>query len=598
MTKLILIFSVGFSLSASAQNACSSYMNSVSKGTAAQKLAQFIDFDWNYLLKESPEWSTYVGRREYNSLWTDISITSIERRKKEDICRLEALKKIHRLQLKGNDLINYDLLFDKAKLAVLGNAFPSEFLVIDHLSGLQSEVPETLSAMPKANRQDAEAMLSRLEKIPSLVKQTEELLKEGLKRGITPVRMFLTKVPPQLEALANPKIEDSPLFKPFLEFDGSLSEPEKKEIQNRAREIIQTSVNPSLIALRDFLIKEYIPKARETISMRDLPNGADWYAYSVRSHTTTDMTPAQIHDLGLKEVTRINLEMTKVREGLNFKGDVDAFNKFLLSDKRFYFTDKEALLTSYRDIAKKIDPTLPKLFKVLPRLTYGVQEMPEYKAKAFATAYYQPGSMHNGQAGYFVANTYDLKSRPKWAMEALALHEAVPGHHLQISLAQEMPNLPDFRKYDGYTAFVEGWGLYAESLGGELGFYKDPYSRYGQLTYEMWRAVRLVVDTGIHFHGWSRDKAIEYMMSQIPKTRQECEVEIDRYITWPGQALAYKVGQLKISELRNRAQAELGERFDIREFHEQVLKNGAIPLDVLDKAVTAWITAEKKKLTK
>jgi uncharacterized protein (DUF885 family) len=286
--------------------------------------------------------------------------------------------------------------------------------------------------------------------------------------------------------------------------------------------------------------------------------------------------------------------MKKIRDQVKFKGDGIAFNKFLLTDKQFYYTDKEALLTGYRDIAKRADAELTREFKTLPRLPYGVREMPEYKAKDAPTAYYIGGSIEAGRAGYFEANTYDLKARPKWGMEALTLHEAAPGHHLQIAIAQELKDMPEFRKHMHYTAFVEGWALYAESLGETMGFYKDPYSKYGQLTYEMWRAVRLVVDTGMHQFGWSRDKAIDYMMANLPKSRLETEVEIDRYITWPGQALAYKIGELKIRELRKRASAALGEDFDKREFHDEVLKNGALPLDVLDKSIEAWISKRKK----
>jgi len=599
--KYLIILCLYFSASAWAApqtNACSAFQKTTSAGTATQKLQRFIQFNWKYLMNEYPEWATYVGLKEGNDRWTDISLEAIARRKNEDKCRLNALKKINRSQLKGADLVNYDLLLSRAQLEVEGLPFPAEFLALSHLSGVQMGVADMLSSMPAANKKDVENMLGRLEKVPMMVQQTEVLLREGLKRKITPVKMFLGKVPAQFEKVLTAKVEDSPLYRPFSELRGSFSEEEKVALQKRARELIQNTVNPSMAKLRDFVVKEYIPGARESTSWKDMPDGPAWYAHLVKHYTTTAMTPEELHQLGLKEVERLNTDMNKIREQVKFKGDMKAFNKFLLTDKRFYFTDKEALLASYRDIAKRIDPELPKLFKTLPRLTYGVREMPEYKAKDAPAAYYMGGSLEAGRAGFFEANTYDLKSRPKWGMEALTIHEAVPGHHFQIAIAQEIQGLPEFRKHGGYTAFVEGWALYAESLGDEMGFYKDPYSKYGQLSYEMWRAVRLVVDTGIHHLGWDRQKAIDYMMAQMPKSQMETEVEIDRYITWPGQALAYKVGQLKFRELRNDAQAALGEQFDVREFHDEVLRHGALPMDVLETTVNAWIAAQKTKTAK
>jgi uncharacterized protein (DUF885 family) len=327
--------------------------------------------------------------------------------------------------------------------------------------------------------------------------------------------------------------------------------------------------------------------------MKDLPNGAAWYAFRVKEETTTNLTPDQLHELGLKEVARISGEMSKLREELKFKGDSKAFNKFLLTDKRFFYTDSTQLLMGFRDIAKRIDPELPHLFKTLPRLTYGVREMPPYKSAAAPAAYYEGGSLEAGRPGYFEANTSDLPGRPKWGMEALTLHETVPGHHLQISIAQELKGLPEFRKQGSYTAYVEGWGLYAEGLGNELGLYKDAYSKYGQLSYEMWRAIRLVVDTGMHAKGWTRQQALDYFADTMPKSATETANEVDRYITWPGQALAYKVGQLKFKELRERAQIALGDKFDVREFHDELLRHGSLPMDVLESAVNEWIDTQK-----
>ena len=327
--------------------------------------------------------------------------------------------------------------------------------------------------------------------------------------------------------------------------------------------------------------------------MTDMPDGQDWYAFRVRQMTTTDMTPQEIHDLGLSEVARIRAQMDRVIEESGFEGSFEDFTEFLRTDAQFYFDQPEELLAAYRDISKRADPELVKLFGKLPRLPYGVVPVPSYAEKSQTTAYYQQGSLEAGRPGNFYANTYDLKTRPKWEMEALTLHEAVPGHHLQISIAQELEDLPWFRRFGGETAFVEGWGLYSESLGEEMGFYKDPYSKFGQLTYEIWRAIRLVVDTGMHALGWTRQEAIDFFKANTGKTEHDIVVEVDRYIVWPGQALAYKIGELKIKELRAMAKDELGDAFDIRAFHDQVLGNGALPLRVLETHIKEWVASQK-----
>jgi uncharacterized protein (DUF885 family) len=320
-----------------------------------------------------------------------------------------------------------------------------------------------------------------------------------------------------------------------------------------------------------------------------LPDGEAWYRNNVALRTTTDLTPQQIHDIGLSEVKRIRAEMDVVIESSGFDGSFEQFLNFLRTDPQFYHTTADGLMREYRDIAKRADPELTRLFGVLPRTPYGVIEVPDYAAKSTTTAYYQRGSLKAGRPGYYFANTYALDTRPRWEMEALSLHEAVPGHHLQISIQQELEGLPWFRQNPSYTAFVEGWGLYSESLGEEMGFYKDPYSKFGQLTYEMWRAIRLVVDTGMHYLGWSRQRAIDFFKENAGKSEHDIVVEIDRYIVWPGQALAYKIGELKIKELRAYAEQELGDQFDIRAFHDEVLGKGAVPLSVLDANVRAWV---------
>jgi uncharacterized protein (DUF885 family) len=346
-------------------------------------------------------------------------------------------------------------------------------------------------------------------------------------------------------------------------------------------------VRPAFARLHDFLVNTYVPACRTTIGADALPKGADLYAYNVRWHTTTTKTPKEIHDIGLAEVRRIRTQMDEVIKTVGFTGGFDDFKKFLRTDPAFYYADADALVTGYREIAKRADPELARLFGKLPRTPYGVERVPDAAAPSQTTAYYEPGALAAGRPGNMYANTYKLEARPKWEMEALTLHEAVPGHHLQIALAQELEGLPEFRKNTSYTAFVEGWALYAESLGEEMGFYQDPYSRFGQLTYEMWRAVRLVVDTGLHSMGWTRQQAIDFFAANAAKTLQDITVEVDRYIVWPGQAVGYKMGQLKIRDLRAESEKRLGPKFNLRAFHDLVLSQGAVPLDVLERLVVS-----------
>ncbi len=580
-----------------AASACGLFMKSVASGTAPQKLQRFLDAQWKYLMLEFPESATYVGYPGQDHRWTDRSLSAFSRRKIETHCQLQELQKISRNRLKKEDQLTLDLAVRDLKLSIENDAFDGNYLVLDHMNGLQLDLPDLISSMPKANVKNIENMIARLETLPVLEEQLEVLLREGLKRKVTPVRSFLQKVPGQFDAVLTSKIQDSPIYKAFEDLSALLPEDQTR-LRMRALEVIEARAYPALKKLRAFLTTEYIPNARESISWSEMPNGPKWYAYLVKSHTTVNLSPEELHQLGLSEVARLTQQMNKVLQSVHFKGDLKAFNQYLLKDSRFYFKDPADLLMAYRDIAKRIDPELTKLFKRLPRLPYGVREMASYKAAAAPTAYYQPGSLNAGRAGYFEANTYDLKARPTWAMEALTLHEAVPGHHLQISLAQEIEGLPEFRKNGGTTAFIEGWALYAESLGERMGFYQDPYSKYGQLSYELWRAVRLVVDTGMHAKGWSRAQALQYFMDLMPKSALESEVEIDRYITWPGQALAYKVGQLKFLELRQKAQAALGDAFDIRLFHDEVLCHGALPMETLESLFNEWLAAQKKESSK
>ena len=565
-----------------------------SKGqqTESERLHALFRAYWTYNLDEYPELSTYTGDPGRNHRWTDHSLEAYERRSREMEIPARVLATIDRAALSAADQVHYDLFRRNVEESLEGRRFKGEYMPVTQMGGVQQNVAQTLMLMPYFQPSDFENALVRLEAVPTLVEQTIALLEKGLETGITPPRVTLRDVPDQIR---NQIVDDpltSALLRPFLTFPPTVDAPAPERLRTAAVRAYTGRVAPAYRRLLDYVETRYLPRTRETIAARDLPDGEAWYAFSVRQMTTTRLTAQEIHDIGLREVKRIRGEMEAVMDRTDFDGTFQQFVGFLRTDERFFFDHAEDLLVAYRDICKRVDPELPRLFATLPRLPYGVVPVPSYAEKSQTTAYYEPGSPAAGRPGRFFANTYDLRARPRWEMEALALHEAVPGHHLQIALAQELPDMPDFRRHGFYTAYIEGWGLYAESLGPEMGFYEDPYAKFGQLTYEIWRAIRLVVDTGMHALGWSRQQAIDYFSDNAGKAEHDIVVEVDRYIVWPAQALAYKIGELKIKELRARASAALGARFDLRLFHDEVLGAGALPLDVLEARVDAWVARQ------
>ena len=508
---------------------------------------------------------------------------------------MAVIASIDRASLSASDQLNYDLFRRGAENAIAGARFPDELLAISQQGGPQL-LPQSLELNPNATVADYEAILSRIDSLPSRIEQSIALLQKGLAAKVTSPRITLRDVPDQVKSLITADAMKSPVLVMFTRFPSDIAPADRQRLTAAAVKSYTERVRPAYEKLLAFLTSTYIPGARETVGMSALPDGAAWYAYNVRVETTTDRTPEEIHAIGLAEVKRIRGEEDSVMKAIGYKGSFAEFSNFLRTDPRFFFTDSADLVRAYRDIVKRIDPELIHLFGHLPRLPYGVTTIPSYSAKSATTAYYQPGSYEAGRPGYYYVNTYALNTRPKWEMEALSSHEAVPGHHLQISIAQELTDLPEFRRHGSYTAFVEGWALYSESLGDRIGLYKDPYSKFGQLTYEMWRAIRLVIDTGIHSEGWSRQQAIDYFLANSAKTQNDITVEVDRYIVAPGQALAYKTGELEIKALRAYAEQQLGDKFDIREFHDEVLDQGALPMDILDARVRAWVAEQKAKV--
>jgi uncharacterized protein (DUF885 family) len=571
-----------------------------------KKFRAYLEQDWKLWMQEYPEMATMVGYPGQNRHWTDNSPTGIAAREKHLQESLEALKKIDRVALPANERLNYDLYEELLATSAEGLKYGDDplpfrgvvpgnrWMPINQMDGIQ-DAADLFAMMPREKVADYEDLLARLDSLPTPVEQTLTEMKEGMKRGYTPPKITMRDLPKQLADLAPSDAMKSPLLAPFQQFPAAIGESDRARLTERATMIYASRVAPAFAILREYLVTTYIPACRENIATDALPDGAAAYAFHVRWQTTTTLSPQQIHDIGLAEVKRIRAEMDKVIQSTGFKGNFHEFTEFLRTDPQFYFEKSDDLVNAYRVIAKKVDPELAHEFGKLPRLPYGVTPIPDFKAPSQTTAYYQPGSPEAGRPGYYFVNTYNLKARPKWEMEALSLHESVPGHHLQIALAQEQENVPEFRKHIGYSAFVEGWAVYSEGLGEDLGMYKDPYSRFGQLSYEMWRAVRLVVDTGMHSMGWTRQQAIDYFHENTGKTDQDITVEVDRYIVWPGQALAYKIGQLKIRELRAKAEKELGNRFEIGTFHDAVLEQGAVPLSLLETHINAWIGAQEGK---
>jgi uncharacterized protein (DUF885 family) len=567
----------------------------ISTNGSAKKLHGLFEEDWQWGLQQYPESATFLGDNRYNDRLTDLSPEAIERAKAHEREMLARIQKIDRKLLSGQDVISYDLFLRDKKLNVESQRFPTETMPIDQMNGVQITFGQLASSTPFRNAKDYRDYLARLAAFPKQIDQMIALMNRGMATKWLPPAVPLRSVPDQLEGQIKDTPAESPFYEPFRRFPAEMSSTESSELVRAAMRAISESVNPAFKKLDTFFKEIYLPACRKDVGASALPDGEAFYQYSIRRQTTTDLTAKQIHDIGLKEVARIRKEMEAVIQRSGFAGSFAEFLTFLRTDQRFYYTRAEDLVAGYSFIAKRSDGKLPELFAELPRNSYGVKVIPDYEAPAQTTAYYQPGTADGSRAGLYMINTYKLETRPKYEMEALTLHESVPGHHLQIARAQELKGLPDFRRNGGYTAYVEGWALYAESLGAEMGFYADPYSKFGQLTYEMWRACRLVVDTGMHAFGWSRQRAIDFMKENTAKTENDIVVEVDRYIVWPGQALAYKLGELEIKKLRAKAKQELGASFDVRKFHNAVLDDGPLPLDVLDKRINEWIAEQRRK---
>ena len=556
-----------------------------------QKL--FSDY-YEFRLREDPGQATFVGRAEYNDRWND---PSPEHQRQYLAALQQFLRRLDMIPetgLAAGDRLSYELLDRQLKEKIEEAGTVSTFFSVNQLVGEHLEIFSTTAVAPANTVKDYENEVARLRALPKWVDQTIAAANLAIAQKKIQPRLVAEREVDQLNVEMESDPLKSPLLAAFTKFPDSIPAKEQERLRADAIDAYTQAFLPAWRKLRDYVSGTYLPSTRDTVGLVQAPSGPAMYAFQVRKMTTTNYTPEQIHDIGLKEVARIQSEMAKIREQLNFSGTPEEFSDQVLNAPRFRFHSEAEILMHGRDIAKRIDPELPRLFKVLPRMTYGVAPIPPDRART-SSEYYEEPALDGSRAGYFYMRTVDPEKQTSCCMESTILHESVPGHHLQIALSYEIPGMPDFRKISEFTAYTEGWALYAETLGPDLHMYETPYEMYGYWQGQMFRAARLVVDTGIHAKGWSRQQAIDYMVSVgADASREFIASEVDRYIAWPGQALAYKVGQLKILELRELAQKELGSKFDIREFHDVVLRNGTIPLDILEKQVRDWIAQSRK----
>ncbi len=570
-----------------------------SSGAAAQESAStqlerlFADA-WEFTLQENPLFATRVGDRRFNDRLPTVSVDDYQRRLDAQKRFLERLDQIDPSALSKPARTDYDIFKRLTADAISELEFKTYLIPITNRSGFHVSFPQLPRQVPLRTEEDYENYIARLNAFETYARQHIDLLRLGVQEGYVLPRIVLVGWEDAIESHIVDDPTQSLLYAPFERFPERVSGADQERLRAAGLAAIERSVVPGYRAFAEFMRDEYFPAAREAIGASELPNGRAFYEHRIRRYTTLDdRTPQQVHEIGLAEVERIRGEMIEVIVDVGFEGSFDEFVEFLRTDDRFYVDSPEELMEKVARVLKRMDGELPGIFKTLPRMPYGIRPVPDFIAPKTTTAYYNRPAGDGTQAGFYYVNTYDLRSRPLYEIEALSLHEAVPGHHLQIALQQELEGLPSFRRFAGFTAFVEGWGLYAERLGLEVGFYEDPYSNFGRLTYEMWRALRLVVDPGMHYLGWSRQQAIDFMAENSALSIHNITTEVDRYIAWPGQAVAYKTGELKIRELRARAERELGDRFDVREFHDVVLGGGAVPLSVLEENVEEYIHREK-----
>ena len=565
----------------------------------SKKLQKLLDAYWEAFLVRSPITATAIGDNRYNDRLPDTLSPKARAEEKawtkQWLHRLETVK---RAQLQGQDRLSFDILRRNLQEDLEATRFPAHLVPLNQAGSVPmffAQLGGGRSIQPFVTAKDYDAFLRRSEGFIAWMDQAVLNMREGARKGVVQPRVAMEKVVPQLDAMLVDDPTKSVFWGPITAFPETLSTADRERLTAAYRTAIRTRIVPAYRRLRDFIRDTYLPACRDTVGLQALPDGLAWYAHMVKVMTTTELDPATIHDLGLKEVTRILGEMDAVRRGVGFEGDLQAFFKDLNTNPKFYFTSEADLLKGYRDLQVKVNGLLPKLFEIFPKADYEVRPVEAFRAESSAGGSYEAGTPDGRRRGIFYVNTFNLGAQPIFGMETLSLHEASPGHHFQISIAQEVEGLPKFRRFGGYNAYAEGWALYSESLGKELGLFTDPYQWYGRLADEQLRAMRLVVDTGLHSKGWTRDQAIRYMRENSSMAETDIVSEVERYIVWPGQALGYKLGQFAIRDLRTEAERALGPRFDIRAFHLQVLVDGGLPLDVLTTKIQEWIAQQKAR---
>ena len=557
-----------------------------------QALHALFAEDWEAQARQSPEFATFRGDHRYGDRLSDPSDAGVAARDTHTRQMLTQAQAIRRDALSPVDRTSLDLFIDNQQRALRLQAFDGwRRMTVRSIFGSQSFFAALLRQSPARNAADAEAILARMAAYPRQMAQLVARLRGGIAQGYVPARPVLERALAQIDAQLAPAARRGPFFEPFMRLGSEVTAAEREALQARAQGAIEQHVLPALRVLRAFIVAEYLPVAPAEVGLARYPRGAELYAELVRQQTTTELTPREVHAIGLREMARLRGEMQAVMREVKFDGSFTQFVAHLNSDPKFFYDSPEALLDGYRALAKRIDPEMPRLFATLPRTPYGIRAMPAHMGEGAADTYNGPPE-DLSQAGWFNANTLGYRRKPRWAMATLIAHEAVPGHHMQNARAAELGALPPFRRDASYTAYGEGWALYAETLGREIGLYDDPYSLFGHLQAQALRAARLVVDTGLHSMGWTRQQAIDYMLAEVGESPVFVGTEVDRYLSIPGQALAYMVGQLKIVELRQRASAALGARFDLRAFHNVLLDSGPLPLVVLERVVDEWIAAQ------
>lgn len=557
--------------------------------SAERQLDALFADEWSTRLRENPLLATSMGVGDYNDRLPGASFGDIERRRRQTAAFIDRLSRIGIDALPEGRRLDHELFGWMLRNRIETAAYYPERIPFIADSGFHSQLLRASDGVNFRNPEDYEDYLERLRAVPEHVEQHIRNMQAGITDGFVAPVVVLESVLPTVAAPAARPVEESAFFRPFRRMPQGVEEAERIRLESEAREVIGQQALPALRRLAVFLDEEYRPQARDTVGVLELPRGDDYYRQRIRAMTTLDLSPDEIHEIGLAEVARIRSDMLAIVEELEFEGGIEAFVEFLRTDPRFYAESREQLLSHASRIAKKVDGLLPGWFNLLPRTPYGIMPMPAEMAPTGTTARYWPAPRGGSRGGYYWLNTYALDQRPLYELPALTVHEAVPGHHLQIALARELEGVPEFRRALGFTAFVEGWALYTEWLGIEMGVYATPYEHFGRLSYEMWRACRLVIDTGIHARGWDRDTAVAYLADNTSLSLANVGNEVTRYIAWPGQALGYKLGELKFRELRRRAEEVLGDAFDVRAFHDAVLANGALPLPILEREVDRFI---------